>query len=104
MAGFDPLKVEAVARLPYALTLWTYWQRDDAAYMDELKREDERVDGAQLVTMGFIKGTAPIIARRQALQSIILGPLVVESVEEIERRADELWAQHERAIKKRPVS
>jgi hypothetical protein len=103
VAGFDPCKVESVAALPYALTFWTYWQRDDAEYMAELRREDERIDEALMVTQGFISGTKPVVARAHALQFRTRKPLEQATREELSRAADELWARHESA-RNRPVS
>lgn len=104
MAGFDPLKVEAIARLPYALTLWTFLQREEAEYFRSLTREFDRIDEADMIARGFIKGTQPIAQRMQNLLSRVSVPVSKQSREELARQADELWAQHGRAMRSRPVS
>lgn len=64
--------------------------------MAELRREDERIDEALMVTQGFIAGTKPVVARARALQFKTQKPLEQATREELSRAADELWERHER--------
>jgi hypothetical protein len=72
--------------------------------MAELRREDERIDGALMMTQGFHSGTKPLQSRFQALQQKASQPIESGIREQLSREADELWAQHEAAIRSRPVS
>ncbi len=70
-----------------------------------LTREAERIDLADLTARGFIQGTKPIHDRATALQlRVTAGPLTPTIAEELSKHADDLWNQHEKALKSRPVS
>lgn len=104
MAGFDPSRVDTVASLPYALTLWTFLQREEAEYFRGLVREYERLDEADMITRGFIQGTQPISDRFGKLISKTRAPVAQKTREQLERDADELFALHASSIRARPVS
>lgn len=99
MAGFDPTRIDAVARLPYALTLWTYWQRQESEHREAFATEDGRIDLAHMVTLGFINGTGPMIQRRNNLISRYSAPVEGSEIAQMARDADDLYAQHDRARK-----
>jgi hypothetical protein len=67
-------------------------------------REEARIDLAQLVTVGHIKGTGPMISRRQELIQRYSAPIEERTLDQISQEADDLWAQHNRSTKNRPVS
>lgn len=104
MAREHGRSIREVASDSYALTLWTYLQSDEADSLAEFVREYERIDGADMITRGFIRGTPPIAQRFLELRQKATGPVMPETVAELSRRADDLWRQHERAMKQRPVS
>lgn len=79
---------------PYALTLWTFYQSEEAAMFARLVREDERLDLANMITLGFIEGTGPINRRIKSLDAKTRAPVTAETREDMSRRADELWAVH----------
>lgn len=104
MAREHGRSIASVASDSYALTLWTYLQSAEAAHFASLVREYERIDGADMITRGFIKGTAPMNDRFRKLVAKTSAPVRIETREEMSRRADDLWERHERAMKARLVS
>lgn len=104
VAGFDPVRVEAVALMSYAFTLWTYLQRDEWGRFESLRREKEAGRLADMMAAAY---HAPKLLSRfdSEWERRAMGSSVTEETrEEMSRRADDLWAQHEAALKTRPVS
>ncbi len=103
VAGFDPLKVEAVAGVSYALTLWTYLQRDEFRRFESLGREREAMKLADMVAAAYHE--PKLLSRFDADWKSRAGPPITESIrDEMSKQADDLFAQHENAMKRRPVS
>jgi hypothetical protein len=93
-----------VARLPYALTLWTYLQRDESERLDSLVREREQIRGADMTATAF-HDPKKLVRFDQDWTSRAMDrtPLEPKTIEEISQHADDLWERHERG-RKRPVS
>lgn len=94
--------VREVGADSYALTLWTYLHGKDAQHLEELVREAERIDLAEIVTRGYLGGTQAIVPFRNEFRAKIYATNEPVDIEELKRRADALWLLHE--SKKRPVS
>lgn len=105
MAREHGRSIESVASDSYALTLWTYLQSEEAEHFASLVREFERIDAADMLTRGFIKGTQPVSERMRSLvaKATVHVPLP-KTREQLSEEADELWARHMGGISQRPVS
>lgn len=79
-------------------------QSEEAEIFAAFVREYERIDGADMIARGVIKGTAPISDRFRRLQAKTTAPVAPRTREELSRAADELYARHEAAMHRRPVS
>jgi hypothetical protein len=91
-----------VAREPYALTLWTYLQSEEAERLDSLTREREQIRGADMIATAFHDPKK--LQRYDAnWRSRVMGKPDELTQEELSARADDLWALHE-SRRKRPVS
>jgi hypothetical protein len=97
--------VRATARESYALTLWTFLQSEEVQRFSSLIRERENLMLADMVRVGFHMPNKFRLFESDWRQRVIGTPATQETIEEMSRRADELWALHESiAMKKRPVS
>lgn len=102
VAGFDPLEVDAVARAPYALTLWTYLQRTEDEHLRSLLRESETIRLADMIATGFHEpkklSRFEQDWRKRALEHA--PSKAPETRDDVEKWANELWIQHETARKR----
>jgi hypothetical protein len=96
--------VRAVAADSWALTLWTFYQSEEADYMRGLVREHEQLRMADMIATAYhepkkLREREADWRRRATVQEPADGSLI----EELSKQADDLWAQHERG-RKRMVS
>lgn len=104
VAGFNPVEVERVARGSYALTLWSFIQREEAERLTSLGRERDAMTLAAMIATGFHEPKKLSRFEQDWRTRAIGSQPEQESIEDMKRRADELWNQHREAMSKRPVS
>jgi hypothetical protein len=91
-----------VASDSYALTLWTFLQSAEAERLDSLMREHESLMLADMIRVGFHEPNKLVRFEADWRRRAFTNVEHQESIEEMSRRADEMWIQHDKA--KRPVS
>lgn len=95
--------VESVAGDSYALTLYAHLQYSDIEYQRSLLREEEAIAHAEMIAVAFHEPKSLKSFRQNWRQRAYPIPNIESVRERMSREADELWAQHERALN-RPVS
>lgn len=86
------------ASQPYAVTLWTFLQEEERQRLDSLIVKRRQIDAAYMMGVAINAGTSKLSVFENQLRAEFTRPIDVEATrEELSRRADELYAQHEAA-------